>query len=80
MNCEKEEGLDDQERNNSLDQKDPDPPPIKEEKKELCISREGERLVVKQEAEDIIVWTGEEQLRLLDNMWKPEINLRSTGL
>lgn len=80
MNCEKEEGPDDQERNNSLDQKDPDPPTIKEEKKELCISREGEQLVVKQEAEDIIVWTGEEQLRLLDNMWKPEINLRSTGL
>ncbi|XP_030608451.1 uncharacterized protein LOC115796267 [Archocentrus centrarchus] len=65
------------ERNSSLDQQDAELPQIKEE--EVCSSQDGEQLVVKQETDDIIVWTGEERLKLLDNIWKPEINLRSVG-
>ncbi|XP_076738522.1 uncharacterized protein LOC101470411 isoform X3 [Maylandia zebra] len=62
-----------QETNSSLDQEDPEPPQIKEEQEELCSSQEGEQLGLKQEAEDIIVWTDEEQLRLLEMVWKPEM-------
>ncbi|XP_030607782.1 52 kDa repressor of the inhibitor of the protein kinase-like isoform X3 [Archocentrus centrarchus] len=75
MKCEEEEGLGEQERNFSLDQEDPDLPQIKEEQEELGTSQEGEQLVLKQETEGIIVWTGEERLRLLDTIWKPEIKL-----
>ncbi|XP_026036635.1 putative golgin subfamily A member 6-like protein 19 [Astatotilapia calliptera] len=78
--CEEEEGLDEQqvcnqERNSSLDQEDPEPPQIKEEQEELCSSQEGEQLGLKKEAEGIIVWTDEEQLRLLETICKPEIKL-----
>ncbi|XP_030609218.1 zinc finger protein 260-like [Archocentrus centrarchus] len=78
--CEEEEGLDEQqvckqERNSSLDQEDPEPPQIKEEQEEVCSSQEGEQLGLKREAEGIIVWTGEERLRLLQTIWKPEIKL-----
>ncbi|XP_039645658.1 zinc finger protein 391-like isoform X1 [Perca fluviatilis] len=40
-----------QERNSSLDQEEPDPPQIKEEQEDLCISQEGEQLVLKQETD-----------------------------
>ncbi|XP_039466293.1 zinc finger protein 2 homolog isoform X1 [Oreochromis aureus] len=78
--CEEEEGLDEQqvcnqERNSSLDQEDPEPPQIKEEQEELCSSQEGEQLGLKQEAEGIIVWTDEEQLRQMETICKPEIKL-----
>ncbi|XP_039905404.1 uncharacterized protein LOC120744879 [Simochromis diagramma] len=81
MKCEEEEGLYDQqvsnqERNSSLDQEGTDPPQIKEEEEELCISDDVEKIVLKQEDEGLI-WTGEEQLRQLDNIWKPEMNLHS---
>ncbi|XP_030609258.1 zinc finger and SCAN domain-containing protein 30-like [Archocentrus centrarchus] len=76
--CEEEEGPDEQqvynqERSSSLDQEDPEPPQIKEEQEEVCSSQEGERLVLKQEAEG--VWTDEERLTLLETAWKPEIKL-----
>ncbi|XP_039862899.1 zinc finger protein 90 homolog isoform X1 [Simochromis diagramma] len=76
--CEEEESLGEQqvcnqETNSSLDQEDPEPPQIKEEQEELCSSQEGEQLGLKQEAEDIIVWIDEEQLRLLEMVWKPEM-------
>ncbi|XP_005753877.1 zinc finger protein 502-like [Pundamilia nyererei] len=64
-----------QERSSSVDQENPDLPPIKEEQEELCIAQAGEQLVVKQEADGIIFWTGEERLRLLDVIWSPERNL-----
>ncbi|XP_063325694.1 zinc finger and SCAN domain-containing protein 2-like [Pelmatolapia mariae] len=79
--CEEEEGLDEhqvcnQESNSSLDQEDPEPQTqIKEEQEELCSSQEGEQLGLKHESEDIIIWTDEEQLRLLETMWKPELKL-----
>ncbi|KAL4007700.1 hypothetical protein ACER0C_001552 [Sarotherodon galilaeus] len=78
--CEEEEGLDEQqvcnqERNSSLDQEDPEPPQIKEEREELCSSQEGEQLGLKQETEGIIVWTDEERLTLLETIWKPELKL-----
>ncbi|CAI5681678.1 unnamed protein product [Oreochromis niloticus] len=78
--CEEEEGLDEQqvcnqERNSSVDQEDPEPPQIKEEQEELCSSQEGEQLGLKQEAEGIIVWTDEEQLRQMETIWKPVIKL-----
>ncbi|XP_039862864.1 zinc finger and SCAN domain-containing protein 2-like isoform X7 [Simochromis diagramma] len=78
--CEEEEGLDEQqvcnqERNSSLDQEDPETPQIKEEQEELCSSQKGEQLGLKQEAEGIIVWTDEKQLRLLETIWKPVIKL-----
>ncbi|CAI5681660.1 unnamed protein product [Oreochromis niloticus] len=78
--CKEEEGLDEQqvcnqERNSSLDQEDPEPPQIKEEQEELCSSQEGEQLGLKQEAEGIIVWTDEEQLRQMETIWKPVIKL-----
>ncbi|XP_076738499.1 uncharacterized protein LOC101477558 isoform X3 [Maylandia zebra] len=77
--CEEEEGLDEQqvcnqERNSSLDQED-QPPQIKEEQEELCSSQEGEQLVLKQKTEGIIVWTDEEQLRLMETIRKPVIKL-----
>lgn len=58
-----------------MDQENPDLPPVKEEQEELCITQAGEQLVVKQEADGIIFWTGEERLRLLDVIWSPEMNL-----
>ncbi|XP_030609252.1 zinc finger protein 394-like isoform X1 [Archocentrus centrarchus] len=78
--CEEEEGLDEQqvcnqERNSSLDQEDPEPPQIKEEQEEVCSSQEGEQLGLKQEAEGLIIWTDEGQLRLLETIWKPEKKL-----
>ncbi|XP_005464611.1 zinc finger and SCAN domain-containing protein 31 isoform X2 [Oreochromis niloticus] len=81
---EEDEGLDEQqvfnqEKNSSLDQEDPEPPQIKEEQEELCSSQEGEQLGLKQEAEGIIVWTGEERLRLLKTIWKPVIKLQRTS-
>ncbi|XP_030609257.1 uncharacterized protein LOC115796914 isoform X2 [Archocentrus centrarchus] len=77
-NREKEHSLDEQqvcnqETNSSLDQEDPEPPQIKEEQEEVCSSQEGEQLGLKQEADDI--WTDEEQHRLLETIWKPEIKL-----
>ncbi|XP_030609203.1 uncharacterized protein LOC115796875 isoform X2 [Archocentrus centrarchus] len=83
--CEEEEGLDEQlvcnqETNSSLDQEDPEPPHIKEEQEEVCSSQEGEQLGLKQEAESIIVWTGEEWLRLVKTIWKPEIKLHRIDL
>ncbi|XP_030607770.1 piggyBac transposable element-derived protein 4-like [Archocentrus centrarchus] len=82
MKCEEEEGLDyqqvcNQEWKSSLDQEDPEPPQIKKEEEEFWTSQEVEQVKVKQEAEDIVVWTGEEQLRLLDNIWKRERDLHS---
>uniref|UniRef100_A0AAX7SMH5 C2H2-type domain-containing protein n=2 Tax=Astatotilapia calliptera TaxID=8154 RepID=A0AAX7SMH5_ASTCA len=82
---EEEEGLDgqqvfNQEKNSSLDQEDPEPPQIKEEQEELCSSQEGDQLGLKQEAEGIIVWTGEERLRLLKTIWKPVIKLQRVDL
>lgn len=47
--------VDNQDRNSSLNQVDPDPPQIKEEPEELCTSQEGEQLVLKQEADIFIV-------------------------
>ncbi|XP_074480728.1 uncharacterized protein LOC141761292 [Sebastes fasciatus] len=44
-----------QERNSSLDQKDPDPPQIKEEQEVLCTSQEGEQLVLKQETDSFML-------------------------
>ncbi|KAL4007641.1 hypothetical protein ACER0C_001493 [Sarotherodon galilaeus] len=44
-----------QERNSSLDQKDPEPPQIKEEQEEGCSSQEGEQLGLKQEADVFMV-------------------------
>ncbi|KAM9364834.1 uncharacterized protein KZ484_011018 [Pholidichthys leucotaenia] len=58
--CEKEEILADQqlcnqEKNSVLDQQGPEPPQVKEEQEELCISQEGEQLVVKLEADPFMV-------------------------
>uniref|UniRef100_A0A671VH51 C2H2-type domain-containing protein n=1 Tax=Sparus aurata TaxID=8175 RepID=A0A671VH51_SPAAU len=58
--CKEEEVLADQqlcnqERNSSLDQKDPEPPEIKEEQEELCTSREGEQLVLKVETDTVML-------------------------
>ncbi|KAL4007658.1 hypothetical protein ACER0C_001510 [Sarotherodon galilaeus] len=44
-----------QERNSSLDQKEPEPPQIKEEQEEGCSSQEGEQLGLKQEAHVFMV-------------------------
>lgn len=75
MNCNEGKGLDvqqvcNQESNSTSDPQDPEHPQIKE----------GEQLVVKQEAEGIIIWTGEERLRLLDTIWKPEITTYSKSM
>nr|XP_004576196.2 putative zinc finger protein 735 [Maylandia zebra] len=72
--CNEEEG-----RNSSLDQEDPEPPQIKEEQEELCSSQEGEQLGLKQD-EGIIVWSSEEQIRLLGTICKPEIKLHRIDL
>ncbi|KAL4007688.1 hypothetical protein ACER0C_001540 [Sarotherodon galilaeus] len=69
-----------EERNSSLDQEDPEPPQIKEEQEELCSSQEGEQLGLKKEAEGIIVWTREEQIRVLGTICKPEIKLHRIDL
>ncbi|XP_049433673.1 uncharacterized protein LOC125889671 [Epinephelus fuscoguttatus] len=58
--CKKEEVLADQqfciqERSSSLDQEDPEPPQIKEEEEELCISQEGEQLELKEEADTFML-------------------------
>ncbi|XP_032365562.1 uncharacterized protein LOC116681743 [Etheostoma spectabile] len=55
--CKEEEVLSDQQlciqvRNSSLDQKDPEPPQIKEE---LCTSQKGEQLVLKQETDTFML-------------------------
>ncbi|XP_049908175.1 zinc finger protein 664-like [Epinephelus moara] len=50
-----EEVLTDQERSSSLDQEDPEPPQIKEEEEELCISQEGEQLELKEEADTFML-------------------------
>ncbi|XP_073321841.1 uncharacterized protein [Pagrus major] len=44
-----------QERNSSEDQEDPEPPQIKEEQEELCISQEGEQLVLKLETDTFML-------------------------
>ncbi|KAM9364771.1 uncharacterized protein KZ484_010944 [Pholidichthys leucotaenia] len=46
-----EQQLWNQERNSVLDQEEPEPPQVKVEQEELCISQEGEQLVVKLEAD-----------------------------
>ncbi|XP_039858197.1 uncharacterized protein LOC120715342 isoform X5 [Simochromis diagramma] len=75
------EGLDeqqvcDQERSSSLNQEDPEPPQTKEEQEEMCSSEEGEQLELKQEAEGINVWTGEE----VDLLWKSGVKLTTVDL
>lgn len=81
MKCKEEEGLDDQQvwiqqENSSLDQEDPEAPRIKEEQEEISTNQgEGEQLKLKEEAE-----SEDEQLKLSDDMWKPEINLHRTGM
>lgn len=78
MKCKEEEGLDDQQvwiqqENSSLD---PEAPRIKEEQEEISTNQgEGEQLKLKEEAE-----SEDEQLKLSDDMWKPEINVHSTGM
>lgn len=77
MKCEEEESLNDpqvynQEGNFGLSEDGPELPQIKEEQEEVSTSQDVDSLVVKQEAEGIIVWTGEERLRLLDTIWKCE--------
>ncbi|XP_039858200.1 uncharacterized protein LOC120715342 isoform X7 [Simochromis diagramma] len=74
------EGLDeqqvcDQERSSSLNQEDPEPPQTKEEQEEMCSSEEGEQLELKQEAEGINVWTGEE----VDLLWKSGVKLTTVA-
>ncbi|KAM9365954.1 uncharacterized protein KZ484_012072 [Pholidichthys leucotaenia] len=46
-----EQQLWNQKRNSVLDQEEPEAPQVKEEQEELCISQEGEQLVVKLEAD-----------------------------
>ncbi|XP_039656777.1 zinc finger protein 37-like isoform X2 [Perca fluviatilis] len=48
------------EKNCSLDQEDPEPPQIKEEREEVCISQVAERLVLKQETDAFMSPTHEE--------------------
>ncbi|KAM9365969.1 uncharacterized protein KZ484_012094 [Pholidichthys leucotaenia] len=45
----------DQEENSGLEQVEPEPPQIKEEQEELCISQGGEQLVVKLEVDNFMV-------------------------
>ncbi|XP_039457971.1 zinc finger protein 333-like isoform X1 [Oreochromis aureus] len=66
----------DQERSSSLNQEDPEPPQTKEEQEEMCSSEEGEQLELKQEAEGINVWTGEE----VDLLWKSGVKLTTVDL
>ncbi|KAM9364796.1 uncharacterized protein KZ484_010976 [Pholidichthys leucotaenia] len=44
-----------QEENSGLEQNEPEPPHMKQEKEELCISQEGEQLVMKLEADSFMV-------------------------
>ncbi|XP_042343946.1 zinc finger protein 660-like [Plectropomus leopardus] len=44
-----------QERKSSVDQEDPEPPQIKEEQEELCVSQEGEQLDLKEEADTFML-------------------------
>ncbi|KAM9342345.1 uncharacterized protein KZ484_015022 [Pholidichthys leucotaenia] len=48
-----EQQLWNQERNSVLEQEGPEPPQVKEEQEELCISQKGEQLVVKLEADTL---------------------------
>ncbi|XP_039858216.1 zinc finger protein 226-like isoform X1 [Simochromis diagramma] len=66
----------DQERSASLHQQDPEPPQTREEQEEICSSEEGEQLELKQEAEGINVWTGEE----VDLLWKSGVKLTTVDL
>ncbi|XP_039858192.1 nestin-like isoform X3 [Simochromis diagramma] len=66
----------DQERSSSLHQQDPEPPQTREEQEEMCSSEEGEQLELKQEAEGINVWTGEE----VDLLWKSGVKLTTVDL
>ncbi|XP_005451015.1 uncharacterized protein LOC100706737 [Oreochromis niloticus] len=69
--------LRDQKGNSSRHQEDPEPPQIIQDKEELCTNQEREQPVLKQD-KGIVVWTEEWQLRLLENIWKPELNLHRT--
>ncbi|XP_006782625.1 uncharacterized protein LOC102781415 [Neolamprologus brichardi] len=69
----------DQKGNSSLHQEDPETSQIIQDKEELCTNQEREQPVMKQN-KGIVVWTEEWQLRLLENIWKPEINLHRTDL
>ncbi|XP_034728802.1 uncharacterized protein LOC117945425 isoform X2 [Etheostoma cragini] len=56
--CNEEEVLADQqlciqERNSRLDQEEPEPPQMKEEQEDLCISQKGEQLVLNQETDGV---------------------------
>ncbi|XP_039457955.1 uncharacterized protein LOC116327399 isoform X2 [Oreochromis aureus] len=66
----------DQERSSSLHQQDPEPPQTKEVQEEICSSEEGKQLELKQEAEDIDVWTGEQ----LDLLCQPGVERTTTDL
>ncbi|XP_068998401.1 zinc finger protein 2-like [Embiotoca jacksoni] len=50
-----------QERNSSLDEEEPELPQIKDEQEELCISLDGEQLVLKQETEAFMVTPTDEE-------------------
>ncbi|XP_031584839.1 uncharacterized protein LOC116311768 isoform X6 [Oreochromis aureus] len=84
MKCEEEESLNDpqvynQEGNFGLSEDGPELPQIKEEQEEVCTSQEIAQVIVKQESEEIFVWTGKERFRVLDNIWKHEEDLHCTG-
>ncbi|XP_063318174.1 zinc finger protein 239-like [Pelmatolapia mariae] len=66
----------DQERSSSLNQEDPEPPQSKEEQEEMCSTEEGGQLELKQEADGINVWTGEE----VDLLWKSGVKLTTVDL
>nr|XP_024654763.1 uncharacterized protein LOC112430630 [Maylandia zebra] len=66
----------DQERSSSLDQQNTEPSKIKEVQEEISIIGEGEQLELKQEAENIYVWTGEQLVLLLN----PGVKLTIIGL
>ncbi|XP_039457968.1 uncharacterized protein LOC116309821 isoform X2 [Oreochromis aureus] len=83
MKCEEEESLNDpevykQEGNFGLNEDGPELPQIKEEQEEVCTSQDVVQVVVKQESEEIFVWTGKEQFRVLDNIWEREKDLHCT--
>ncbi|XP_030606930.1 zinc finger protein 570-like [Archocentrus centrarchus] len=85
-----EQQLCNQEGSSSLDQEEPEPPQIKEEREELCTIEEGEQLVLKEESGtksketlDVInksVQDEEEidyQRKLLDVTWEAEIKVHT---
>lgn len=83
--CKEEEDMDNQqvcnqESHSNLDQQDPDSQQTKEEEEEICTSLEGEQLVLKHEGKGILVWAREDQDRLSDTNWKPEINSHRIGM